>query len=65
MWLMNGFNIINSGLVATMPTIWTIVGTGDYNGDGKTDILWRSAKGAQTIWFMNGFTVTSSQLVGI
>ena len=27
-----------------MPTNWAIVGTGDYNGDGKSDILWRDTE---------------------
>jgi hypothetical protein len=44
---------------------WHIVGTGDYNGDGKADLLWRhgrpgetvpSAIGANQVWLMNGFT---------
>lgn len=37
-----------------------IVG-GDFNGDGKTDILWRDASnGALTVWLMNGLNVTGS-----
>jgi hypothetical protein len=30
---------------------WHIVGTGDYNGDGRADVLWRNVStGANTIW---------------
>jgi hypothetical protein len=30
---------------------WSIVGTGDYNGDGRDDILWRNATTGQfTDW---------------
>jgi len=38
---------------------WSIVGTGDFTGDGKTDILWRhSGDGAFQIWFMDGAKIT-------
>jgi FtsP/CotA-like multicopper oxidase with cupredoxin domain len=34
---------------------WKIVGTGDFNGDGKIDILWRNlATGQNAVWYMNG-----------
>jgi hypothetical protein len=30
---------------------WKIVGVADFNGDGKSDLLWRNtATGANTIW---------------
>ncbi|MFO1474716.1 MAG: VCBS repeat-containing protein [Lysobacterales bacterium] len=30
---------------------WKVAGSGDYNGDGKSDILWRNATtGADSIW---------------
>jgi hypothetical protein len=38
---------------------WKIVGTGDFNGDGKTDLLWRNdSNGLNAVWYMNGVTVT-------
>jgi hypothetical protein len=27
-----------------------VIGTGDFNGDGKSDILWRSDSGTITDW---------------
>jgi hypothetical protein len=35
-------------------SVWLIVGTGDFNGDGNTDIRWRDISGNVAIWFMNG-----------
>jgi hypothetical protein len=29
---------------------WQVVGTGDFNGDGLTDILWRNSDGTVTDW---------------
>jgi len=43
---------------------WTIQGAGDFNGDGKRDLLLRqSSTNAISIWFMNGATVTSTAQV--
>jgi hypothetical protein len=42
-------------------TDWVVQGVGDFNGDGKTDILWRqSGTGSTVTWLMNGGTVQST-----
>ena len=42
---------------------WSIAQTGDYNGDGKTDILWIDNKGDIAIWFIDDAqTLTSASL---
>jgi FG-GAP-like repeat/FG-GAP repeat len=39
---------------------WKMAGSGDFNGDGKPDILWRNdASGENSIWLMNGTTPTN------
>jgi hypothetical protein len=35
---------------AFVATSWHIIGTGDFNGDGKDDILWRNDSGRVTNW---------------
>jgi hypothetical protein len=41
-------------------TNWQIVGTGDFNNDGKVDILWRNkSTGRNVVWLMNGTTYSS------
>ena len=34
-----------------------MVGTGDYNGDGMSDLLWTDGNGNYAMWEMNGTTV--------
>lgn len=35
------------------PLNWRIAGTGDFNGDGRPDILWQSPEGYLFVWFMD------------
>ena len=48
-----------SGYTNSVPDLnWKIVGTGDYDGDGRADILWRHASsGDNYVFLMNGTTV--------
>ncbi|WP_287128078.1 S8 family serine peptidase [Candidatus Cyanaurora vandensis] len=41
--------------------VWQLVGSADFNADGKTDLLWRNyTTGASEVWFMDGYTFQSS-----
>ena len=54
-----GFVGNDANAFATVPTSWTVVGTGDFNGDGRDDILWRNSNGQLSDWLGNangGFT---------
>ena len=59
-WLMNGTNFSGSVSLGVMATSWNIMGSGDFNGDGKADILWQHTSGARSIWLMDGTVHTSS-----
>ena len=64
-WFVNGGTISSVPDLGIVPSSWTIQGTGDFNGDGQSDILWRNTgDGAVVIWFMNGGTVASSTNLG-
>jgi hypothetical protein len=41
-----------------------VVGTGDFNDDGHSDILWQNADGQAAIWEMNGTSLIGSAVVG-
>ena len=66
-WTMNGSQIASSqtvtlgGSPAAPDASWNIAGFGDFNGDGKSDILWRNSNGALVDWTMNGSQIASSQ----
>jgi ELWxxDGT repeat protein len=56
-WEMNGTNQLGGGSTTVGPnpgTDWKVVGSGDFNGDGHSDILWQNANGQAAIWEMNG-----------
>ena len=44
----------SAAVVGNVATNWRIVGTGDFNGDSMSDILWRDTSGNVAIWVMNG-----------
>jgi FG-GAP-like repeat len=53
---MNGSTLVGGGPVNPNPgKSWRAVGTGDFNDDGNSDILWQNAStGQASIWEMNG-----------
>ena len=58
-WRMNGFSILSGattiGMVASPQ--WVILGVGDFDGDGKADLLWQNTStGAINVWFLDGTT---------
>jgi hypothetical protein len=63
-WLLNGNNVVGGGLVSTNPgSAWHVKASGDFNGDGRADILWQNDSGQAAIWLLNGNNVVGGGLV--
>src|SRR5439155_16618026 len=61
---MNGTQILASeGYLRTVADPnWTIAGIGDFDGDGKADILWRNTTTGQNyLYFMDGTTIKPTE----
>src|SRR5216110_358370 len=64
-WLMNGLTIASQGSINVVdPTSgWQVQGIGDFDGDGRADILWRNpSTGENYICLMNGWTIAAQGL---
>ena len=57
-WTMGGTsgNQIETGnqIGSSPDSSWKVADTGDYNGDGTADILWRNNNGTLAVWTMSG-----------
>jgi len=65
-WLMNGTTLGTSLLLTPSqlpPDTWQVVGTGDLNADGHTDILWQHKGGWVSAWLMNDTVLRTAVLL--
>jgi len=66
-WDMAGASVTGGGIVGLDPgPAWQALGTGDFNGDHQSDILFQNASGGGVaIWEMDGASVTGGGIVGL
>nr|HMT20896.1 FG-GAP-like repeat-containing protein [Promineifilum sp.] len=65
MWFMNGTALSSGPGLGTVATDWRLIGAADFNGDGKSDLLWRNRTSGQVaVWFSSGVTVTGTVGLG-
>jgi glucose/arabinose dehydrogenase len=61
-WMMNGGTIASSAGYSGLVPAWSFVGVGDFNGDGRGDLLFRNSSDGQLLaWLMNGGAITGTQ----
>lgn len=64
-WLMNGTAVGTVGGEIGVGSGWSVAGHGDFNADGKSDILWRHTNGNAAIWFMSGTQWLGDAVLGV
>jgi hypothetical protein len=42
--------LLSTGGIGKIPSTWSVLDTGDFNGDGMSDLLWRDTSGNTSIW---------------
>jgi VCBS repeat protein len=66
LWQMNNASVTSSNAITYQGNVlapdasWHVVEIGDFDGNGKSDILWRNDNGTMAEWLMNGSQVTAS-----
>ncbi|EJN12861.1 Peptidase M10 serralysin Matrixin like protein [Bradyrhizobium sp. YR681] len=67
MWQMNGTQVSSATTIGTVNAAggWHFAATGDFNGDGKTDLFFiNDTTHGAAIWLMNGSQITASPQIG-
>lgn len=65
-WNIEGWTVKATYYLTSVPvdTSWKVVGTGDLNGDGFADVVWKHSGGGVAVWFLqNGQIVGTQYLV--
>jgi hypothetical protein len=65
-WFMNGDDVSNTTLLSPNNVgdkNWRVVDSGDFNGDGKPDLLFQHADGTLAIWTMTNTTQLSASML--
>ena len=55
---MDGTTVTGGAVLPNVGPTWHVAAAADFNGDGKSDILWQNDSGLPAIWTMDGTDVT-------
>jgi subtilisin family serine protease len=68
-WWLDGWNVVGTYSIGTSPVNdpnWRVVGTGDLDGDGNPDLVWRhQTQGWLAVWYLAGSVVRSTEFLSI
>jgi hypothetical protein len=65
-WFMSGDDLLSSSFLNPNnvgDTGWKVVADGDFNGDGKPDLLFQYKDGTLIVWLMDGVTYTQAKML--
>lgn len=62
-WTLNGHTVMNTYYLtsAAVDTNWKVVGTGDLDGDGYADVIWRGSNGGVASWSLKKGQIVATQ----
>ena len=61
---MDGTTQLTNQQIGDFGPSWHIRKSGDFNGDGKSDLLWQNDDGTVDMWLMDGTTKLVGQTIG-
>jgi Subtilase family/FG-GAP-like repeat len=53
------------GIIMTLPALNYASTKGDFNFNGRSEIIWQHTSGARSLWFLNGYTYGSAVSLGV
>jgi hypothetical protein len=63
-WQINGLSVTGGGGVSNPGSAWFYAGTGDFQGEGGTSILFRNENGILAYWALSGTSITAVGTMG-
>src|SRR4029434_5374431 len=59
-WYLSGVTFVSGAYGPTLPSSWTLVATGDFNGNSKPDyVLYNTSTRQTAVWYMNNAVFVS------
>jgi hypothetical protein len=59
-WLYDELGNVTAGGLGNPGGAWSIRAVGDFDGDGRDDLLWRHTDGSGYLWTLKGASVKSA-----